>query len=143
MNFINKFRIFMNGRYGYDELYRFLFKVYLFILIIDLFVNFLPLSILELIIIIVMFYRFFSKNTYRRSLENRKYLELRDKLLNIFRKKHNSKNSSYMYKKCSKCKTVLRLHRPYKRGIKYVKCPKCGKRKRVLVLKRQKVDIVK
>ena len=68
MNFINKFRIFMNGRYGYDELYRFLFKVYLFILIIDLFVNFLPLSILELIIIIVMFYRFFSKNTYRRSI---------------------------------------------------------------------------
>ena len=48
MKFIDKIRKFMYGRYGPDELYIFLFKLYIFLLIIDLFVKFNLLAYLEL-----------------------------------------------------------------------------------------------
>ena len=38
MSFINKFRNFMYGRYGIDELYGFLLKLYIILVIIGLFV---------------------------------------------------------------------------------------------------------
>ena len=42
MKLLNKIQKFMSGRYGPDELYKFLFSLYIFILVI---VNFFILSI--------------------------------------------------------------------------------------------------
>lgn len=142
MKLQEKIRNFMYGRYGYDELYTFLFYVYLFLLIVDLFFNSRVLSLLELITIFIVFYRIFSKNIYARSNENRKYLKIKKELFNKL-KKHKDKN--HIYKKCRYCKTTLKLPLPDKIGIKHVKCPKCKKRLSVFVLKKQriKVEIIK
>ena len=51
MNFINKLRKFMQGRYGMDELSKLLFKLYIFIIIINLLFNNKLLNYLEFIII--------------------------------------------------------------------------------------------
>ena len=48
--YIAKIQKFMYGRYGIDELYNFLFKLYIGLLIIDLFVKWAILLYLELYI---------------------------------------------------------------------------------------------
>lgn len=151
MKYIEKIQKFMYGRYGPDELYHFLFKVYIILLIINLFIKNSILSIIELLLIVIVFYRFFSKKIYRRSNENRMFLKVKNKIVRPFKRlkkkiinryeKITDKN--YIYKKCNKCGTVLRLPIPDEYGIKKVKCPKCKKRLRVLCLKKAKVEVIK
>jgi len=144
MKFINKLQKFMYGRYGVDDLCKFLFKVYICLIIIDLFVNNKVLFILELLVIIIMFYRFLSKNIYTRSNENQKFLKVKNKLLKPFINiKRNMKDKEHIYKKCHKCKKTLKLPLPSKRGIKHAKCPHCGKRVTIFTFKCEKIEIIK
>ncbi|MBQ8681685.1 MAG: hypothetical protein IJ509_02100 [Bacilli bacterium] len=145
MKWVYKLQRFMIGRYGPDELYKFLFKLYISLFIINLFFNFRILNILELLVIFIMFYRFFSKKIYTRRKENDKYLELRSRFLKPFNNlKRNYKDRDYfVYKKCSKCKTTLKLPLPSRRGIQQVKCPKCKHRMKFLCLRQEKVEVIK
>lgn len=145
MKFINKVQKFMRGRYARpDELYKFLFWLYFILLISDLFVNNIVLMVLELVIIFYLFFRMFSKNIYKRSAENQKFIGVKNKLLkpfsNIIR---NIRDKDHVYKKCSKCKTVLKLPVPNERGIKHAKCPKCKKSVTLFTLKKLKIEIIK
>lgn len=134
----------MYGRYGVDELYKFLLYLYILLLIISLFVKSRILSLIELLILVIMIYRSLSKNISKRRNENKIYLEIKKKVLKPFKnKKRHIKDKNHIYKKCSKCKKVLRLPIPTKRGIKHVKCPKCGKRLTIFTLKEEKVEIIK
>ena len=142
MKYIEKFQKFMKGRYGPDELYNFLFKVYIILIIINLFLNNKILFIIELFIIVITFYRFFSKKIYVRSNENQKFLKIKKKIINVF-KRQKLKDKEHIYKKCHKCKTILKLPLPGKRGFKKAKCPKCGRRIKFLVLKQEKIEIIK
>ena len=74
---------FMVGRYGPDELYSFLIRLYIFIFIIDIFIDYKILNILELFIVVIMLYRFFSKNISSRRKENQQYLKLKKKELRL------------------------------------------------------------
>lgn len=141
MNFQERLKKFMKGRYGPDELYMFLFKLYIILLILNIFINSKIINIVELLIFLIIFYRFFSKKIYKRANENNKFIEIKNKIKNFNIK--SNKNKDYIYKKCRKCKTTLRLPLPYERGIKYAKCPKCKSKVRMLVLRKQKVEIVK
>lgn len=145
MKFIEKFQKFMYGRYARpDDLYKFLFWLYFILLIIDLFVNSKILLVLELLVIFIMFYRIFSKNIYKRNDENQKYLRLKRKLLKPFANiKRNIKDKDHVYKKCPKCKTVLKLPVPTKRGIQHAKCPNCKRRVTLFTLKKLKIEIIK
>jgi len=145
MKFIDKLRKFMIGRYGPDELYTFLFRLYLVLFLIDIFINSKILTILELIIVVIMFYRFLSKNIYCRQKENREYLKLKKKVLKPFGNlKRNFKDRDYyVYKKCSNCRTTLKLPLPKKRGIQHVKCPKCKKKIKFLCFREEKVEVIK
>ena len=144
MKFRNKLQKFMYGRYGPDNLYNFLFGLYIILIVLDLFIDNKILLILELFVIFVMFYRFFSKNIYKRNLENKKYLKIKKKLLSPFKNlKRNLNDDEHIYKKCHKCKTTLKLPVPYKRGIKHAKCPNCKNRVTVFSLKRQKAELIK
>lgn len=145
MKFIAKVQKFMYGRYArLDELYKFLFWIYFILLIIDLFVNSKILLILELLVIFIIFYRMLSKNIYKRSNENIKFLKFKKKLLKPFSNiKRNIEDKEHIYKKCPKCKTILKLPIPMERGIKHAKCPKCKIRVKVLALKKVKVEIIR
>ena len=142
--YIAKIQKFMYGRYGIDELYNFLFKLYICLLIIDLFVKWEILLYLELFIVVIMLYRMFSKNINKRKLENKKFLSIKNAIIKPFHtlsKQVRDKNN--IYKKCSKCKTIIRLPLPYNYGIKHVKCPKCKKKLSVLCLKKEKIEVIK
>jgi len=144
MKRMNKFQKFMYGRYGIDELYKFLLKLYVVIFVINIFLKSSILSCLELFIFFYMFFRFFSKNIYKRSDENVAFLKLKKQFLKPFKNiKRNIKDKNHVYKKCHKCKKTLKLPLPGKRGVKHAKCPHCGKRLTVFVWKYQKVEFIK
>lgn len=133
---------FMKDRYGIDHLYMFLFTLYFILIIINIFVNSFILSVLELIIVIMMFHRMFSKNKYKRSREEQTYLKIKYNIKNFF-KKSNNKDKEHIYKRCSKCKTKIRLPLPNSIGIKYVTCPKCKNKFKTFVLRKQKVELIR
>ena len=142
MKYINKFQKFMNGRYGVDELTKFIIKIYFILVIINLFINNKVLYLLELILLFIMFYRFLSKKIYKRSNENQLFLKIKNNLLKPFKNiERNIKDKEHIYKKCHKCKTTLKLPLPSKMGIKKAKCPKCGKRVRFITFRQEKIEV--
>ena len=75
-----KFQRFMQGRYGADELSRFLTMVGLILIVVNLFFRSVLLSYLVLAILIYCYYRMFSRNYSRRYAENQKFLSWRSRL---------------------------------------------------------------
>ncbi|MCH5297567.1 MAG: zf-TFIIB domain-containing protein [Ruminococcus sp.] len=129
-NLIQRFMIFMQGRYGTDTLNRFLFVLFIVLWLVNIFVfNFVARNIIwliELLIIALTLFRSFSRNIYKRSAENRKFLKYYNPVkswvkLNI-RKFKDRKD--YRYLKCPICKSQLRVKN--KKGIHTVHCPRCG-----------------
>ena len=137
-----KFANFMNGRYGIDHLYMFLFSLYFILVIINIFVNHFIITILELVIVIIMFYRMFSKKIYKRSREEEAYLKIKNNIKSFFNK-NKYKDKDHVYKKCFKCKTTIRLPLPSSIGFKYVTCPKCKNKFKTLVLRKQKIELIR
>lgn len=137
MKYINDFQRFMYGRYGIDELTKFMLKIYFILIIINIFVRSFILTIIELIFIAIIFYRTLSKNKTKRTKENNAFM-------NLFSSNYKVKfKDDHVYKKCHHCKCVLRLPIPEKKGFKHVKCPDCHKRNTFLILKSEKIEIIK
>lgn len=145
MKFILKIRKFMQGRYGADELYRFCFLLYFICILINMFLNSLLLLIIEFVLILVIFYRFLSKNIIKRTRENNAFLKLASyiKLPFYTFRRYISSYKTAVYKKCRHCKTTLKLPLPTSRGIKHVICPNCKKRISFVVLRKQKIEIIR
>ena len=55
MNFQERLKKFMNGRYGPDELYMFLFKLYIILLILNIFINSKIINVVELLVFLIIF----------------------------------------------------------------------------------------
>lgn len=145
MKLAMKFYRFMIGRYGIDEFYYFFLYSYIILVCISLFLKVPYLFWIELVLFVIMFYRVFSKNISRRRKENATYLKVRNRILKPFQnKKRNWKDrNDYIYKKCHRCKTTLRIPLPSERGIKHTTCPKCKKKLTVFCLRKEKVEILK
>ena len=111
---------FMYGRYGSDELSRFLSIVSLVLIVVTM-IN--PIGILDLILtglsyamMFLAFFRMLSRNTYKRYQENRKYLMLLQRL----------KDRQHRYYDCPRCKQQVRV--PRGKGKISIACPKCGEK---------------
>lgn len=130
--FISKIYRFMYGRYGFDQLSRFLMFAGLIMAVLCMFLRFLPThipyyicSFLNTFFYVFAFYRILSRNISKRTLENERYLRLRNKVFPMFEERAKSmRDRNYIYKKCPKCSAKLRLRRI--KGKHITKCPKCG-----------------
>ena len=79
-----RFSKFMQGRYGVDSLSRFLSVVLLVIIVLGLFIR-IPFSgLITLALLIILYWRMFSRNIPKRYEENQKFLHIRDKFLGRF-----------------------------------------------------------
>lgn len=76
----DKFIRFMQGRYGVDELGRFMTGLSLVVIVLDIFTRSKVINILFWVLFVLIYYRMFSKNWSKRQLENQKYLNLKYKL---------------------------------------------------------------
>ena len=126
---MEKFRKFMYGRYGGDQLSRALLVLSFILLIL---VGFLPrslsiLSVIAYIPTIICVYRMFSKDIYKRRQENYKYLKMETSTTKWIKQKLNLVKGSktHKYFKCPDCKQRLRV--PRGRGNISITCPKCKK----------------
>lgn len=141
MKFGDRYIKFMKDRYGIDELYKFLLLICFVLLVINTFVSNNIIRLFEVLLIVIIFYRYMSKNIKLRKKENDKYLEIKDKIIKLFdynKKKYKVRNT-HMYKKCPKCKQKIRL--PLKKGKHTVKCPNCGNRFDVACHKDEKIKV--
>ena len=111
------FRWFMTGRYGTDKLNIALLVAALVLCIVPMFLNG---SVLSLIFTLGSYgltgyaiFRCFSRNTYKRYEENRRYLRLVDRL----------KDRQHKYFSCPRCRQTVRV--PRGKGKIAITCPKC------------------
>ncbi len=117
MNFIRGMQRFMMGRYGHDKLNMALLVTGLITSFVTMFVPVwwidLVLTVLSYVLLVVSMIRCFSRNTYKRYQENRKYLLLVDRI----------KDRSHRYYSCPKCRQTVRV--PKGKGKIAITCPKC------------------
>lgn len=118
---------FFQGRYGIDELYKFLFILFWIIAILSIFIRNPIIYLLEILICVFMFYRSLSRNIYKRQSENMRYLKMRDKVKGkiTLQKIKWSERKTHIYRKCPNCKAEIRL--PKKKGKHVCTCPRCKK----------------
>ena len=125
--FMYKIAYFLQGRYGIDELYKFLFIVFWIIAILSIVIRNPIIYLLEILICFYMMFRALSRNIYKRQSENAKYIKIRDKVkgkLKLQKRKWNERKT-HIYRKCPNCKAKIRL--PKKKGKHVCTCPSCKK----------------
>ena len=115
-----KLRRFMAGRYGTDKLNMVILSAGLAVCLVSAFVDSPKINLLlTAVSYALMFwalYRSFSRNTYKRYQENRKFLQFFDRL----------KDREHRYYDCPKCRQVVRV--PRGKGKIAITCPKCKER---------------
>ena len=133
-NFRSKFISFMSGRYGIDDLGKFLFWIYVFLIfavaIVDVFFNSVYISIARILtslLAIYLIWRIFSRNIYKRRNENVRFKEGFSKISAWFKLQKNKfrDRKTHIYRKCPYCKAILRLKKI--KGKHRAACPRCGK----------------
>ena len=124
-----RFARFMAGRNGNDQLNLFLLILDAALLILGAFFarGFgRVLSPIALVLLILIYFRMFSRNVYKRREENEKYLLQKDKLTRFFRvlRERWNQRRDYKFFTCPSCKAVMRV--PKGRGKVRIVCRKCG-----------------
>ncbi len=116
----------MVGRYGQDQLGRFITFLALVILLVNLFFKRASLPSLALVLIIYSYYRIFSRDINARYRENQKFLDAVEPLRRtIFTSKTRYNNrKTYKYIKCPTCKLKMKV--PRGKGKIRVTCKSCG-----------------
>jgi len=131
-------------RHLIDNLNRFLLVIFLILFIISLFIRNFFLDLTKVLLLVIIILRIIDKNTNRKEKQNKIYIKYRNILLKPFDVLiKNIKDKEHVYKRCHKCKTILKLPLPDKRGIKHSKCPNCGKRITFITFKQIKIEVIK
>ncbi len=122
-----RFARFMYGRYGNDNLNRFLTVVSLILLVVSLLPGLYLLWFPALALMIWSTLRCYSKNLYKRRRENERYLKLVQPIKDFFRLQKNKRRDrkTHRYFKCKHCRAVLRV--PKGKGKIDITCPRCSK----------------
>lgn len=127
-----RFRRFMIGRSGNDQLNSFLLIAAAVLLLMSSLFRFLGGAVLSVIrtiafaIVIVIYFRMFSRDIYKRQEENGKYLRIRYKVFAKLKalKERWVQRKDYKFFYCPSCHAVLRV--PRGRGKIKIVCRKCG-----------------
>lgn len=124
-NMREKLRNFMIGRYGIDDLSKFLMGFALVLCILDIFVNNAFLSLLFFVLIIYVYFRMLSRNYNKRYQENMKFLQVKNKVVAKFDSQKwmmQQRKTHHIYK-CPTCNQKIRI--PKGKGRICITCPKC------------------
>lgn len=121
----------MQGRYGVDDLSRFIMGVALVLIILAMFANIFSrtagstLDILGVAAIVYAYIRIFSRNIQQRYAENQKFLQMTSKFRLRFNKEKNlmkQRKTHHIYS-CPGCGQKIRI--PKGKGKIEIECPKC------------------
>lgn len=126
-----KLQRFMWGRYGTDRFNQFLMACAIVCLLISFFGGGL-FYLLATVVMIYAYFRMFSRNVSRRSMENQWYLKREMKARSYFlkwkknfpTKKKLEERKNYHIYKCPSCRQKIRV--PRGKGRIAISCRKCG-----------------
>lgn len=120
-----KLQQFMTGRYGSDQLSRFMLGVILIIMLVSMFLRSGVLNFIIMALLAVCYIRMFSKNHQKRYAENQKFLNVKYKITGRFgnlRRDISQRKTHHIYH-CPSCGQKIRI--PRGKGKICVTCPKC------------------
>lgn len=121
---------FMQGRRGLDNLGRFLIMTAMILMIVSMFLIKFPTVYrvayyIGVISFIYAYFRAFSRNIYKREMENNKYLALKYKITKgKSLRQWRYERKIYSFFKCPGCGQKMRA--PKGKGSIKVKCHQCG-----------------
>lgn len=116
---------FMQGRYGADQLNRFLMILVIVCLVFSLF-GFRIFYVFGIALLIYSYFRIFSKNLYKRREENAAFLRLEYGFKQRFaswKRTMQQRKTHHIYR-CPSCKQKIRV--PRGKGRIEIRCPKCN-----------------
>ena len=123
-----KFYRFMYGKYGMDNLGRFLMFCSITILLVSSIFNITNLVYFAIPILGIVYFRLLSKNHQKRFQENQIYLKISNRILHFLRIGAVQRSITQFFKyhifKCPKCNQKIRV--PRGKGKIAIRCPKCG-----------------
>ncbi len=136
--FFQKLSNFMYGRYGLDNLGRFLIVIYIMLAVANIFVIGRTAKMIlygvQMLVLAVILLRVLSRNIYARQKENNFYLKtfgwLTPNFKLLFRRIKDI--GKKRYRRCPNCKSVARL--PIRRGRHTVRCPNCRQEYKVYIM---------
>ena len=121
----NALQRFMYGRYGSDQLNRFLTIAYLVLFGLYFVTGFDLFYLLCSVLIFVVLFRMLSRNLTKRRAENQKFLRKADPAIRWFRLQRTiRRDKEHRYFKCPNCGQQLRV--PRGKGKITVTCRGCG-----------------
>ena len=115
--FLAGVRHFMSGRYGMDKLNMAILWAGVICSLLSAMIRVQPVNlifwVLSYVLMILSIFRILSRNTYKRYQENRKFLQIFDRL----------KDRQHRYFDCPKCRQTVRV--PRGKGKIAITCPRC------------------
>lgn len=122
---MNWFQNFMRGRYGVDQFNFFLLVLAIIIMVVTTVFQIPFLWWLSILLLGWSYFRMFSRNVYKRSGENTKYLRMVYPITSRYKeaRKRFKDRKTHKYFKCPNCKQQLRV--PKGKGEITITCPKC------------------
>lgn len=117
-----KLQNFMYGRNGLDDLNKLFMTLSVVLMVVSMFTGNGIVYYFALLVMILYFYRFFSKKIADRQRENLKYLHF----INLSKMKFDQRKE-YKFFRCRSCGKNIRV--PRKKGKIEVTCPVCGNKK--------------
>ena len=123
-----KLTIWMQGRYGIDELTRMLNILGIVLLLLSLIRPLRFLSLAALVLIGFNLFRMTSRNIPKRLEERQKYLLFLSRIRPFFTviRLNIKDRGTHKYFLCKDCRKVLRV--PKGKGRIEIRCPECGKK---------------
>ena len=111
MRFTEKLARMMYGRYGNDNFNRFILVMACILAVVNVFEPNIVMSLLPTVLIFWCTFRMLSRNIAARRRENSRYLKIIGPIKNKIKLLKNKfkDRKTHVYKKCPKCKAVLRL----------------------------------
>lgn len=131
----------LRGYNGIDSLFYVNLILIIVCIVLNIFINNFFLSLIQLLLIILIVFRIFSKNISARQKENRLF----ENIIRTPKKKiklywNIIKNYNHaLYKKCPYCKQMIKL--PLKKGKHDVICPTCKKKFTVKCNRNEKLKV--
>lgn len=132
MRLMDRFRQFMIGRYGTDQLNIALLVVYLILSVIFSFTGWSIILLAGYACVVLVFFRMLSKDTTKRWKENQKFLKWYNPVVGRLKgnkagvrktsKKAKSDKNHKVFQ-CGKCGQLIRV--PRGKGKIAITCPKC------------------
>ncbi len=116
---------FMIGRYGNDNLNRFLTAISIVCLVLSLFGPRI-FYLLAIAILVYVYFRMFSRNIYKRTMENNLYMRYEYRIKQYFatlKRDMNQRKTHHIYR-CPSCRQKIRI--PRGKGRIEIRCPKCS-----------------